>query len=460
MIILNSTGASRTDLPYVSNVTDSSFTVNGSSSFVNENTKSHVAYVFAHNDGDGEFGPDADQDIIKCGSYTGSGSAGNAINLGFEPQWVLIKSASRSENWFIWDTLRGIVTDGTDSRLSANTSGAEVNNADILDLNPTGFTIEQGNSFPYNYSGDTYIYIAIRRGPLAPPESATDVFATAFDAGATDPTYVSGFVADMGIQTNTGGYNKRVSSRLTSGRFLEADNTGAEGSSTSNYTWDFMDGWNNQTINSTWLSWVWKRAPNFCDILAYTGNGTAGRTVSHNLGVAPEMVWYKNRSDTINWIVYHKDIGTDPTTEVLELDTSDAKRTSTAFFNSTAPSASVLTLGTASHTNYNNNNYIAYLFASLDGISKVGSVTHSGTTNVDCGFSSGARFVLLKRTDASGDWYVWDSERGIVSGNDPYLLLNTTAAQVTNTDYIDPLSSGFTITSSFTGGDYIFYAIA
>ena len=79
---------------------------------------------------------------------------------------------------------------------------------------------------------------------------------------------------------------------------------------------------------------------------------------------------------------------------------------------------------------------------------------------MDCGFTSGARFVLLKRTDASGDWYVWDSERGIVSGNDPYLLLNSTAAEVTNTDYIDPLASGFTITSNFTAGDYIFYAIA
>jgi len=79
---------------------------------------------------------------------------------------------------------------------------------------------------------------------------------------------------------------------------------------------------------------------------------------------------------------------------------------------------------------------------------------------VDCGFSAGSRFVLLKRTDATGDWYIWDSTRGIVSGNDPYLLLNTTAAEVTNTDYIDPLSSGFTITSSFTAGDYIFYAIA
>jgi hypothetical protein len=108
------------------------------------------------------------------------------------------------------------------------------------------------------------------------------------------------------------------------------------------------------------------------------------------------------------------------------------------------------------------------LWATVAGISKVGSYTGTGSDlNVDCGFSAGARFVLIKRTDASSDgWYVFDSERGIVAGDDPYFLLNSSAAQVTNTDYIDPLSSGFTVTSSApaalnaSSGNYIFLAIA
>jgi len=111
--------------------------------------------------------------------------------------------------------------------------------------------------------------------------------------------------------------------------------------------------------------------------------------------------------------------------------------------------------------------YIAYLFASADGISKIGSYTGTGNDlNVDCGFSSGARFVLVKRTDSSGDWYLWNSTRGIVAGDDPYVLLSSSADEVTNTDYIDPLSSGFTITSSApaalnaSSGTYLFYAIA
>jgi hypothetical protein len=137
------------------------------------------------------------------------------------------------------------------------------------------------------------------------------------------------------------------------------------------------------------------------------------------------------------------------------------------FWNSTAPTATQFTVATDNAVNGSTKTYIAYLFATLDGISKVG--TYSGTgyaVNVDCGFTAGARFVLIKRTDSNADWYVWDSTRGIVSGNDPYWLLNSSAVQVTNTDYIDPLNAGFTVTSSApaalntSGGTYLFLAIA
>ena len=118
-------------------------------------------------------------------------------------------------------------------------------------------------------------------------------------------------------------------------------------------------------------------------------------------------------------------------------------------------------------TNDSGINYVSYLFASLPGVSKVGSYTGTGADlNVDCGFTAGARFVLIKRTDSTGDWYVWDTARGIISGNDPYLLLNSSAAEVTNTDYIDPLASGFQITSTApaainaSGGSFIFLAVA
>ena len=110
---------------------------------------------------------------------------------------------------------------------------------------------------------------------------------------------------------------------------------------------------------------------------------------------------------------------------------------------------------------------MTYLFATCPGVSKVGSYTGTATTKqIDCGFTAGARFVLIKRTDSTGNWHVWDTARGIISGNDPYLLMNDAVAEVTNTDYIDPYSAGFELSSTApaainaNGGTYIFLAIA
>ena len=138
-----------------------------------------------------------------------------------------------------------------------------------------------------------------------------------------------------------------------------------------------------------------------------------------------------------------------------------------SFWVSTAPTSTVFTVSDSSSVNDPAQNYVAYLFATCAGVSKVGSYTGTATTKqIDCGFTAGARFVLIKRTDSTGDWYVWDTARGIVSGNDPYFLLNSSAAEVTSTDYIDTYSAGFEISSTApaainaSGGTYIFLAIA
>jgi hypothetical protein len=175
------------------------------------------------------------------------------------------------------------------------------------------------------------------------------------------------------------------------------------------------------------------------------------------------MIWVKARDRVAGWHVYAEPIGNN---YKLTLD-EDSARGVDSNWNNTTPNNSTFSIGTESVVNTNNKNYIAHLFATVAGISKVGSYTGTGNDlNVACGFSAGARFVMIKRSDATGDWYVWDTYRGIAAGNDPYLLMNDTAAQVTNTDYIDPLASGFTVTSSApaalnaSGGSYIFYAIA
>jgi hypothetical protein len=128
----------------------------------------------------------------------------------------------------------------------------------------------------------------------------------------------------------------------------------------------------------------------------------------------------------------------------------------------------VFSVGTATTTNGSAFTYVAYLFASAPGVSKVGSYTGNGTTQtIDCGFGAGgARFVLIKRTDAVGDWYVYDTARGMTVLTDPYLLFNSTAAEVATLGSVTTVSTGFALNSAIlaainvNAGTYLFLAIA
>jgi hypothetical protein len=487
---LNETAATYTGVGNVywnsTDPTDSVFTV-GTHARVNTSGQTYVAYVFAHNDGDGGFGPDGDQDIIKCGTYEGNDSDSTEINinLGFEPQWLLIKNADLSRSWTIVDVMRGFIygpagsgSGTTDRSLSPNLADSEetCSSSSVItrvDPTPTGFAI-RGKSSICNEFG-THIYMAIRRGPLAPPEDATEVFdvVTRTDSGS-NTQHTVGFAPDVVLDMSRPLYSFNfVYDRLRGGKkYLATNATSAEG--TFDYiTFDDETGkFTTKTQTSggiTFVDYVWKRAPGYFDVVAYTGTNVAGLTINHNLGVVPEMMWVKNRSASEYWAVYHKDLngGTNPSHYFLRLNTTDVETDYNEIWNDTEPTATQFTVGQQGVVNGSGTNQIAYLFASLPGISKVGSYTGTGGyVKNDCGFTSGARFVLIKRTDAAGDWYLWDTERGITSGNDPYLLLNSTAAEVTNTDYIAEDTSGFYVSFNApaalnaSGGSYIFYAIA
>lgn len=115
--------------------------------------------------------------------------------------------------------------------------------------------------------------------------------------------------------------------------------------------------------------------------------------------------------------------------------------------------------------NLSGSTYVAYLFASCPGVSKVGSYTGTGATQtINCGFTGGARFVMIKRTDSTGDWWVWDTARGMVAGTDPRSLFNNTNAE-TNANWVYTATTGFQIVTSdatvnASGGTYIYLAIA
>ena len=409
--------------------------------------------------------------LIVCGKFLGNASAtGPSVDLGFEPQWLLIRNADRADDWVLIDSMRGIPSssDGPavlrpESSAAEYASGSAFSQASRVDLTATGFDVKSSNS-RVNGSNQNMIYIAIRR-PTAVPTDATEVFAITTQSGSTPPAHDTGFVTDFSLRRENALSSASViqaSDRLRGKPYLVTDGTNSE-INLNNNTWDFMDGWFGATSNdSNKYAWSWKRAPKYFDVVAYTGTGATPTVINHNLNVAPEMMLIKSRTSNENWMVYHSALGN---TKAMVLTTSTPFTANT--WNNTTPSATTFTLGGGGNNgSQSGQNYIAYLFATLDGISKVGSYTGTGSDiDVDCGFTSGARFVLIKRADASSTgWGLIDTARGLTSSTDAYLFLNLTDAQGTS-DILNPLSSGFKVVSTgsdwnASGGNYIFYAIA
>jgi hypothetical protein len=324
-----------------------------------------------------------------------------------------------------------------------------------------------------NVSGETYIYMAIRRGPLAAPTDATKVFhVNNYSGNSNSNIHNTGFDVDMNINTKAASYTNYIIARLTDGEALQTNLTSAGIDYSSAIKWfdnksnhiDLSTGW--FTTHNDVISWSWKRAPSYFDVVAYQGTGSMGLTLNHNLGVAPEMIWVKNRSaNNDDWFVYHSALGN---TKWLELNQDTAEQTHQAAWNNTSPTATQFTVGAYNGVNGSSGySYIAYLFSTVAGVSKVGSYDGNGSNqNIDCGFSSGARFILIK-SKQSGSWYVFDTVRGIVAGNDSHLKLNTDDAEA-YADSIDTYSGGFNVVQNSTTDlnkgpsdeSYIFYAIA
>jgi hypothetical protein len=471
-MVLNTTAAAATGATWWNSTTPTSsvFSV-GTDASVNASGGTYVAYIFAHDAGG--FGLTGTDNVISCGSVTDN----NRVELGYEPQFLLLKTTSTTGNWILVDTMRGLTVDTSDGNatLFPNTSGAEASGSRYANIDATGFTSNMG-------SPGTHIYIAIRRGPMKVPTSGTSVFEPLSRAGTSSLTTISsgsvGPVDTIMAQSRDVVNGMRAWDRLRSvtnwlGTYSTQAETAASGSVVG---FDSMTGvrvndGSNEVINtnsvaSPYINYMFKRAPSFFDEVCYTGTGTT-QTITHNLQAVPELIITKNRTTTgpisQNWCVYAPGIPNN--NNVLLVNENYAwYDVGAAMWNGTPTST---TFGVAALLSPSADKMVAYLFATCAGVSKVGSYTGTATTKqIDCGFTAGSRFVLIKRTDSTGDWYVWDSARGIVAGNDPYLLLNSTAAEVTSTDYVDTYSAGFELSSTApaainaNAGTYIFLAIA
>ena len=417
-----------------------------------------------------KFGEEGGQNIIRMGSYLGNNNAnGPEINLGWEPQWVLIKNSSSTTNWHLFDSMRGIVDGGADADLEANLPNAEYNADDKLELTSTGFKITTTSS-SVNADANDYIFVAIRRsdGYVGKPvEVGTEVFTTDTGAGTSEiPNFDANFPVDFAFMTTPGtsGQHRNTAARLTGQKYLRLNSHDAE-SGHAGFTYDWNAGWCKSGDGSNWQSWHWKRHAGM-DVVTYAGNATAGRQIPHSLNKVPEMIWIKNRTTTgRDWSSYHKGFngGVNPWLYKMTINHTDGERSNSSFFG-TAPTAGYFGVGSSADTNGNTEDILAILFASVDGVSKVGSYDGSATSQtITTGFQP--RMVIIKEYNTDGQsWWLLDTLRGWTSGNDNGLQLNSTTSQ-TSHNFGAPTATGFELVgghdgSSNAGKKYIYYAHA
>lgn len=329
---------------------------------------------------------------------------------------------------------------------------------------------------------------AFPKGPILPPgapTSGTQVFGPVIYSGnnaASRSISGAGFAPDFGLfmcrTATTFGIAQGFYDRPRGQPIIVTDSTETEAywGGTAVNMGSFTSGGvvlpsNSSLWNVSGRNYViefFKEAPAFFDIVLYSGNGVTNRKISHNLQYIPEMIIVKGRNVVSNWAVYHKDFASSNSAMYLNLSNAESTSSGSVFGGDpTDVDFTVSGSGADVTTNDASKAYVAYLFATVPGVSFVGSYTGNGSSkSIDCGFSSSARFILIKRTNSTGDWYVWDSARGIVASNDPYSVLNNNSVEVTTNDSVDAISNGFTVNQNATtnlnlsGSSYICYAVA
>jgi len=489
-LLLNSSSNATFDSP----ITASSSTTITVASTNNANGNTYVAYLFAHDDH--RFGDYEDQDIIKCEKATMPASGDwYDVDLGWEPQWILVKPDATTTNWQIFDSRRGIVTTGdsgvatgNERALNPNTPDGEETAAETLELTGNGFRMKVGQ---YGTNNDVY-YVAIRKG-MKKPTDATKVFNPVVYTGETDADgnaltqdfapvdlYDGGRLFWSKIYTGTGNGTGHVLATNKTGLVSLDSTTSSSEVAFANIVWDDpefvqLDSQYMNLQTNTHISWNFKTAAGFFDIVCAEGISPEKSDWPHSLGVAPELIMRKCRNNNYDWHIWSSYIVGDGGFNVNAWNESSGLWT----YDGTNTNMTATTFSTSASAEINSSSdpFITLLFASCPGVSKVG--TYSGSTgnnvDVDCGFNSNARFVMIKRTDTQistpsqqeTNWWIFDENLGITSGNDYVMQANAADARVTaNWLSPHPDNKGFRVNSgaiaalNATGGTYLYLAIA
>jgi len=446
--------------------TDSVFTI-GNTGETGTLNKTYIAYCFAEVEGFSNFG-----------SYVGAGYPSTvSVVTGFEPAFVMIKASNLDRNWVMVDNKRGY-----GNNLSANTSLAEyltVNGqGQEVEFLENGFKVNANSSWTNN-SGTSYIYMAFAADPTAVEPSLEDSFNTVLYSGNSSTQSVTGvgFQPDFTwIKSRNASWSNMVTDSVTGGGlYLSTNTANAQAANSSAPTFD-SDGftlgggntiWNGSGLN--YVAWNWKGAEipainsngsitsvvsanpaaGF-SIVSYTAGGTAN--VGHGLGSAPAVIITKNLDVAEQWFVYHKDVGTQ---KFLGLNTTSAAISNSGVYTSITDATYTNNISSTSRT------YINYCFAEVAGFSKFGSYTGNGSNQyINLGFEPA--FIMVKRTDNTGTWGMFDNKRGLAAPQ-PRLLANDSSSENTGTTYFASTdSTGFTVQGSsiYGSGEFIYMAFA
>jgi hypothetical protein len=255
-------------------------------------------------------------------------------------------------------------------------------------------------------------------------------------------------------------------SSFNSDGFTLGTDTGANNSGSTFVGWNWLAS-NTTTSNTsgTITSTVSVNQTAGFSIVSYTGTGSAGATIGHGLGAVPRMIIVKNRDASDAWQVYHAANTSAPETDYLVLNTTAATADNINRWNDTLPTSTLFSIGDGVEVNTNTEKYIAYCFAEVKGYSKFGSYTGNGSTNgtfIYTGFKPA--FIMHKRTDDVGSWFIFDSKRIGYNAENYRLIADTNNAEADPGEY-DILSNGVKIrfTSgnvNASGGTYIYMAFA
>ena len=273
-------------------------------------------------------------------------------------------------------------------------------------------------------------------------------------------------------------------------KFLTTNNQTAESTSSTLLTSFDSDGFSLGTsagLNAsgvTAVGWCWKASGSTASnsdgsvtssvsanttagfsIITYTGTGSVG-TIGHGLNSAPELVILRNRAVTSSWWTWGELIGN---VNILELQSTAAKNNPNGnYHNDTMPTSSVISFGSDGQVSGSGQSHICYAFHSVKGYSKIGSYTGNGSLDapfIHLGFLPA--WLMIKRTDTTNSWVMFDNKRNAFNVVDKHLFANTIDPEDSSANYneVDFLSNGFKLrednnTINASGGTYIYMAFA